>query len=206
MPSHRSDPPPVNPPAAPEAAAEPQPEEGDKGERAELHRQGAKAAARGDSRESNPLLEAINLPSSTGESDQVWSSRRDAWERGRAAQLSSPAFADGPAGRADLRDGESNESLFGVTRVLTFLGGVGLTSASGFFFERDGRMHRGSSGSPVLARVKDGGDAAARWCLLGVHSSRMDMTTRDDLHDESLGLNGAWYADVLMTLTAHRAN
>lgn len=36
----------------------------------------------------------------------------------------------------------------------------------------------------------------------GVHSSGMDMATRDTAQDESLGLNCAWYADVLMTLTA----
>jgi hypothetical protein len=30
----------------------------------------------------------------------------------------------------------------------------------------------------------------------------MDMATRDATQDESLGLNCAWYADVLMTLTA----
>jgi hypothetical protein len=29
----------------------------------------------------------------------------------------------------------------------------------------------------------------------------MDMRTRDQLQDESLGLNCAWYADVLMALT-----
>lgn len=62
-------------------------------------------------------------------------------------------------------------------------------------------MHRGSSGSPVLARVNASGAGAPRWCLLGVHSSRLDMATRDAAQDESLGLNCAWYADVLMTLT-----
>jgi len=70
------------------------------------------------------------------------------------------------------------------------------------FFLTDARMHRGSSGSPVLARVNADSAGAARWCLLGVHSSRMDMATRDTAQDESLGLNCAWYADVLMTLTA----
>jgi len=34
-----------------------------------------------------------------------------------------------------------------------------------------------------------------------VHSTRMDMRPRDPLADESLGLNCAWYADVLMALT-----
>jgi hypothetical protein len=39
------------------------------------------------------------------------------------------------------------------------------------------------------------------WKLLGVHSSRVDMGNRDLKLDESLGLNCAWYADILMTLT-----
>ena len=62
-------------------------------------------------------------------------------------------------------------------------------------------MHRGSSGSPVLAPVAHTGTDQPRWCLLGVHSSRMDMASRDAAKDESLGLNCAWYADVLMPLT-----
>ena len=43
--------------------------------------------------------------------------------------------------------------------------------------------------------------AGLPWRLLGVHSSRMDMGDRDLVLDESLGLNCAWYADILMTLT-----
>ena len=34
--------------------------------------------------------------------------------------------------------------------------------------------------------------------------SVIDMTTRDLHVDESLGLNSAWYADVLMSLTEDR--
>jgi hypothetical protein len=71
------------------------------------------------------------------------------------------------------------------------------------YFLTDGRLHRGSSGSPVLAYAAEAAGAGrSRWCLLGVHSSRMDMATRDTEQDESLGLNCAWYADILMTLTA----
>jgi hypothetical protein len=40
------------------------------------------------------------------------------------------------------------------------------------------------------------------WLLLGVHSARLDMGTRDQKLDEALGLNCAWYADILLTLTA----
>jgi hypothetical protein len=34
-----------------------------------------------------------------------------------------------------------------------------------------------------------------------VHSGRLDMMPRDAQHDEVLGLNCAWYADILLTLT-----
>lgn len=331
MPSHEPGAEPASGPCAPDSASE--------GERAELHRQGAKAAARGEPPESNPMLDSINRPQSTGESHVVWGRRRDAWEQGRVAQESVPATSERPA---------ADETRFGVTRVLTFAGSTGLTTASGFFFERegrlflvtsrhvlfdapsghapdrieievhtdgkdltrvstlsvllhrdevsvwrqaqdsggeidvatleldvhampahsvvhafgpqhlslefdqfevgdqlaipgfplgffdtvhhlpvvrqasiashfgvrfqgmgffltDGRMHRGSSGSPVLARRGGEPDGAPRWRLLGVHSSRMDMATRDEHQDESLGLNCAWYADILRTLTADGA-
>lgn len=84
-----------------------------------------------------------------------------------------------------------------------------MASAYGLRFQRQGcfltdaRTHRGSSGSPVVRRrLRDGSAASApSWQLLGVHSTRMDMRTRDRTQDESLGLNCAWYADVLLTLT-----
>lgn len=71
------------------------------------------------------------------------------------------------------------------------------------YFLTDARMHRGSSGSPVIMRRHAAG--AMPWVLLGVHSARVDMGTRDRVEDESLGLNCAWYADMLMTLTANAA-
>mgnify|MGYP001478434928 CR=1 FL=1 len=314
-------------------------------ELAELRRQGAKAAVRGETRQSNPMFDSINQPDATGESKHVWSRRREAWEHGHGSQRSRPVLPPGAAGSTAANDQAADEALFGVTRVLTFAGSRGLTSASGFFFERDtrlflvtsrhvwfdapsghspdrieievhtdmrdltqlatisillyrdgltvwrqardsggavdvaaleldrsampigcvvrafgpqhlavgfdlfevgdrlaipgfplgffdtvhhlpvvrqasiashygirfqglgmfltdARMHRGSSGSPVLARVDPASADQPRWCLLGVHSSRMDMATRDTAQDESLGLNCAWYADVLMTLTS----
>lgn len=67
-------------------------------------------------------------------------------------------------------------------------------------FITDAPLHRGSSGAPVL-RYQPGTDAELPWQLLGVHAARMDMQTRDQQVDASLGLNLAWYADVLMTLT-----
>jgi len=342
LPSPRSDSPPDLPPQA--TTADPA-DSAAHGEHAELHRQGAKAAARGQTREANPMFDSINQPEATGESAHVWSSRRDAWARGHGAQPTPIVEPAAPALRGAANERAEDEALFGVTRVLTFAGTRGLTSASGFFFERDARlylvtsrhvlfdapsghtpdrieidvhtdardltqratlsillhrdgleawhqardsggevdvaaleldrsampagsvlrafgprhlavrfdqfevgdrlaipgfplgffdtvhhlpvvrqasiasyygirfqglglfltdarMHRGSSGSPVLARVDAPGADGARWCLLGVHSSRMDMASRDAAQDESLGLNCAWYADVLMTLTA----
>lgn len=68
------------------------------------------------------------------------------------------------------------------------------------YFLTDARMHRGSSGAPVVMRSPDA-DAPIPWRLLGVHSGRMDMHTRDLVQDESLGLNCAWYADILLVLT-----
>lgn len=68
------------------------------------------------------------------------------------------------------------------------------------YFITDARMHRGSSGSPVVMRCAGDGTALP-WRLLGVHSARMDMGGRDMVQDENLGLNCAWYADILMVLT-----
>lgn len=70
-------------------------------------------------------------------------------------------------------------------------------------FLTDGRTHRGTSGACVVRRDDTMGPTLP-WRLLGVHSARMDMGGRDLVLDESLGLNSAWYADILMTLTAPR--
>lgn len=72
------------------------------------------------------------------------------------------------------------------------------------YFITDARTHRGSSGAPVVMR-DDGAHPELPWRLLGVHSARMDMGTRDRLEDESLGLNCAWYADILLALTERAA-
>jgi hypothetical protein len=71
------------------------------------------------------------------------------------------------------------------------------------FFLTDARTHRGSSGAAVVVRDPAPGESTRSlpWKLLGVHSARMDMGGRDLNLDESLGLNCAWYADILLTLT-----
>jgi hypothetical protein len=74
-------------------------------------------------------------------------------------------------------------------------------------FLTDARLHRGTSGAPVVARKapseKSGSNGRSEfpWMLLGVHSARLDVANRDSSQDESLDLNFAWYADILMTLT-----
>jgi len=71
------------------------------------------------------------------------------------------------------------------------------------YFLTDARTHRGTSGAPIVLKTRDlevlPGDLP--WKLLGVHSARLDVGTRDIVLDEALGLNCAWYADILMTLT-----
>jgi len=71
------------------------------------------------------------------------------------------------------------------------------------YFLTDARTHRGTSGAPVVMRVRGG--AADKdelpWKLLGIHSARIDAGTRDPVLDEALGLNCAWYADILLKLT-----
>ena len=86
---------------------------------------------------------------------------------------------------------------------------AGIASAFGIrfqgqgYFLTDARMHRGTSGAPVVARVTTdrSGRGDLAWTLLGVHSARMDVANRDIDEDERLNLNCAWYADVLLTLT-----
>jgi hypothetical protein len=58
-------------------------------ERAELSRQGAKAAARGDAVSCNPMRCVHNGPQATGESQATWAERHDAWLAGHALQTTA---------------------------------------------------------------------------------------------------------------------
>ena len=71
------------------------------------------------------------------------------------------------------------------------------------YFLTDARTHRGTSGAPVVMRaaLPDSELGDLPWMLLGVHSARLDISGRDLDSDEALGLNCAWYADILLTLT-----
>ncbi len=90
-----------------------------------------------------------------------------------------------------------------VVRHAAVASSFGLRFQGKGYFLTDARTHRGTSGSPVVMRTADG-DASLGdlpWTLLGVHSARLDVGSRDLELDEALGLNCAWYADILLTLT-----
>ncbi len=90
-----------------------------------------------------------------------------------------------------------------VVRQAAVASSFGLRFQGQGYFLTDARTHRGTSGAPVVMRAPSPGPAhgALPWMLLGVHSSRIDVGTRDLVLDEALGLNCAWYADILLTLT-----
>jgi S1-C subfamily serine protease len=94
-----------------------------------------------------------------------------------------------------------------VVRQAIVASSFGLRFQGQGYFLTDARTHRGTSGAPVLMRAAGepgGARDALPWKLLGVHSARLDMESRDRRQDESLGLNSAWYADILQTLTEPR--
>ncbi len=93
-----------------------------------------------------------------------------------------------------------------VVRHSVLASSFGLRFQGQGYFLTDARTHRGTSGAPVVMRaphdeLASGDDLP--WRLLGVHSSTLDVGNRDLNLDEALGLNCAWYADILMTLTEH---
>jgi S1-C subfamily serine protease len=91
-----------------------------------------------------------------------------------------------------------------VVRHAVIASSFGLRFQGQGYFLTDARTHRGTSGAPVVMRAASAGPALGGdlpWRLLGVHASRLDVGTRDQDLDEALGLNCAWYADILLTLT-----
>ena len=94
-----------------------------------------------------------------------------------------------------------------VVRQAVVASSFGLRFQGHGYFLTDARTHRGTSGAPVVMRASPSDVAVGdlKWKLLGVHSARLDMGERDQQQDESLGLNCAWYADILLTLTEGRA-
>lgn len=90
-----------------------------------------------------------------------------------------------------------------VVRHAVLASSFGLRFKGEGYFLTDARTHRGTSGAPVVMRVTDPAPSlhALPWMLLGVHSARLDVGARDLVLDEALGLNCAWYADILLKLT-----
>jgi hypothetical protein len=90
-----------------------------------------------------------------------------------------------------------------VARQAVIASSFGIRFQGHGYFLTDARMHRGSSGAPVVVRsaTRISGRSELTWRLLGIHTSRMDVTNLDLTADERLNLNCAWYADVLLALT-----
>ena len=90
-----------------------------------------------------------------------------------------------------------------VVRHAVISSSFGLRFQGNGYFLADGRTHRGTSGAPVVMRMPKNEKHAGPlpYFLLGIHSARLDVGTRDQEIDEALGLNCTWYADILMTLT-----
>jgi S1-C subfamily serine protease len=90
-----------------------------------------------------------------------------------------------------------------VARHAVVASSFGLRFGGQGYFLTDARTHRGTSGAPVVMRTYNPTQSQSDlpWMLLGIHSARLDVGTRDLILDEALGLNCAWYADILLTLT-----
>jgi S1-C subfamily serine protease len=182
--------------------------------------------------------DAHNLAESTGFSLLLYEKGKSVWRQGRDAagdidvavleldRAALPAAmvyrAFTPAHLADLSDVdvEVGRSLLivgfplgfhdtlhhlPVVRQAVIASSFGMRFQGQGYFLTDARTHRGTSGAPVVMRLPATPGTASKdelpWALLGVHSARLDMGNRDLETDESLGLNCAWYADILMTLT-----
>ena len=93
-----------------------------------------------------------------------------------------------------------------VVRHAVLASAFGLRFDGHGYFLTDARTHRGTSGAPVVMRVAEDSVRCGSlpWLLLGVHSARLDIGSRDLEQDEALGLNCAWYSNILPTLVAPR--
>ena len=93
-----------------------------------------------------------------------------------------------------------------VVRQAALASAFGLRFDGHGYFLTDARTHRGTSGAPVVMRVPEKVErfGTLPWLLLGVHSSRVDIGSRDQEVDEALGLNCAWYSSILPTLVGPR--
>lgn len=89
-----------------------------------------------------------------------------------------------------------------VARQAVIASAFGIRFQGNGYFLTAARMHRGTSGAPVVVRTTTlSGRGKLVWALLGIHAARLDMNNRDENQDERLDLNCTWYADILRTLT-----
>ena len=90
-----------------------------------------------------------------------------------------------------------------VARQAIVASSYGLRFQGNGYFLTDARLHRGTSGAPVVASVSPASRKVGTlpWMLLGVHAARLDSAQTDLTQDDRLGLNCAWYTDVLSPLT-----
>jgi S1-C subfamily serine protease len=79
----------------------------------------------------------------------------------------------------------------------------------------DARLHRGTSGSPVLTKPTsilhhtDGSTDMLNKTvtfLVGVHSATFDIEGRDPEQDEPLGLNAVWFASLIPEIITQSSN
>jgi hypothetical protein len=155
-----------------------------------------------------------NLGRSTGFSIPLYRDGKSAWRQTTVYRAFTPDHLHNPT---DLVEVGTPLLIVGfplgfhdalhhmpVVRHAVVASSFGLRFQGQGYFLTDARTHRGTSGSPVVMRVSEGspklGDLP--WMPLGVHSARIDLGSRDLVLDEALGLNCAWYADILMTLTS----
>lgn len=77
------------------------------------------------------------------------------------------------------------------------------------YFLTDARLHRGTSGSPVIAylpvKSSFGAKVESGWKLLGIHSSSLDVSDREADKDEKLALNMTWYASLISEMLPTRS-
>lgn len=187
-------------------------------------------------------IDAANLARSTGFSIPLYRNGKSIWRQGRdrsgeidvavieidrgalPAQTVFRAFTPEHLSHADQVEVGSSLLIVGfplgfhdtlhhmpVVRHAIVASAFGLRFQGQGYFMTDARTHRGTSGAPVVMRAPEGsplaappghgGTGALPWLLLGVHSARFDVGNRDLEQDEALGLNGTWYADILLTLT-----
>ena len=90
-----------------------------------------------------------------------------------------------------------------VVRHAVIASSLGLRFKGEGYFRTDARPHHGTSGALIVMRTtdKDQSRGDLPWMLLVINTARLEVSTPDLKLDEGLGLNCAWYSDILQMLT-----